>query len=512
MAKYIIAHDVGTTVSKAVLVDTEGRVHGSCSETYPISYPKPGWAEQKPDDFWGVVTRTTRLLLERTGISPKDILCVTFTTQMLGIIPMSPKNEPLRPAIIWLDNRAGRQADRLMRKFISAGVFAAIAGAKLCGKDGLPKLLWLKEEEPETYQKMYCFLDVDGYLLFKSTGKLAMDWTEGSVFGIDLKKKTWLETIIKYIGLDTKKLPPLVSSISKVGELTDEAAKEYGLLTGTPVIAGAGDAPCAAVGAGAVGEGDGHIYLGTSGWVAVVTERMPTGKCGIAAIHSADPNKAFLFAESETAGACLQWIADQFYKAEKQDPNIPNVYALMDEKVKEIPPGSGHLIFTPWLYGERAPVADCYVRSSFLNMSAEHSREHLLRAVYEGVAYNMRWIIEIIENEFKFPLPAIRAIGGGARGGPWMQIIADVTNRRIESVHDPQEAGAVGVALVAAVGLGIYPDFNSLKKVVKVEKVFEPKPQNLEIYDSLFQAYKEAYSSLRSYYMKLNKKRIDTCM
>ncbi|MBM4451937.1 MAG: xylulose kinase, partial [Chloroflexi bacterium] len=152
------------------------------------------------------------------------------------------------------------------------------------------------------------------------------------------------------------------------------------------------------------------------------------------------------------------------------------------------------------------------VRSSFLNMSAEHSREHLLRAVYEGVAYNMRWIIEIIENEFKFPLPAIRAIGGGARGCPWMQIIADVTNRRIESVHDPQEAGAVGVALVAAVGLGIYPDFNSLKKVVKVEKVFEPKPQNLEIYDSLFQAYKEAYSSLRSYYMKLNKKRIDTCM
>jgi xylulokinase len=132
--------------------------------------------------------------------------------------------------------------------------------------------------------------------------------------------------------------------------------------------------------------------------------------------------------------------------------------------------------------------------------------------VYEGVAYNMRWIIDIIEKEFKFPLPAIRAIGGGARGGPWMQIMADVTNRRIESVHDPQEAGAVGVALVAAVGLGVYPGFKSLKKVVKVEKVFEPNQRNLEIYDSLFQSYKKAYQSLRDFYIKLNKKRIDTCM
>jgi xylulokinase len=509
MAKYIIAHDVGTSVSKAVLVDTEGQVHGTCSETYPVHYPRPGWAEQQPEDFWGVVTRTTRTILEKTSVSPKDILCVTFSTQMLGIIPMSPQNVPLRPAIIWLDNRAGRQADRMMRKFISPGLFAAIAGAKLCGKDGLPKLLWLKEEEPEIYQKMDCFLDVGGYLLFKSTGKLTMDWTEGSVFALDLKKKAWLETVIKYIGLDPKKFPPLDSSISKIGELTKEAAQEYGLLQGTPVIAGAGDAPCAAVGAGAVGEGDGHIYLGTSGWVAVVTQRMPTGKSGIVAIHSADPDKAFLFAESETAGACLQWIADQFYKAEKQDPNIPNVYALMDDKVGDIPPGSGHLIFTPWLYGERAPVADCYVRSSFLNMSAEHSREHLLRAVYEGVAYNMRWIVEIIEKEFKFPLPTLRAIGGGARGGPWMQIIADVTNRKVESVHDPQEAGAVGVALVAAVGMGIYPDFASLKKVVKVDKVFEPNPENLKIYDSLFHSYKEAYQSLRDFYIKLNKQRIE---
>lgn len=512
MAKYIIAHDVGTSGNKAVLVDTDGFVHGKCLEPYSPCYPNPGWAEQDPAELWKAVAKTTRLLLEKTSTSPSDILCITFATQMLGIIPMSSENVPLRPAIIWLDNRAGRQADRIMKKFIHARLFALIAGAELCGKDGLPKLLWLKEEETDTYKKMRCFLDISGYLLYRSTGNMVMEVTEGSVFGIDLKKQTWLESIIRYIGLDTDKFPPLVRSVDEVGVLTPEAAQELGLLQGTPVIAGAGDAPSAAVGSGAVGEGDGHIYLGVSGWVGVVTERMPTGKSGIAAIHSADPQKAFLFAESETAGACLQWIADQFYKAEKQDPKIPNVYALMDDEVGKIPAGSNYLLFTPWLYGERAPIADCYVRSSFLNMSVDHKREHLLRAVYEGVAYNTRWIIDIIEKGFKFPLPVIRAIGGGARGGPWMQIMADVTNRRIESVHDPQEAGAVGVALVAAVGLGIYPDFTSLKKVVKVEKVFEPQPQNRQIYDSLFQSYQEAYSSLRDFYTKLNKERLDTCI
>src|SRR4030065_1291501 len=187
----------------------------------------------------------------------------------------------------------------------------------------MPKLLWLKGEEPDVYNKMCCFLDVAGYLFYRSTGNMVMEWTDASVFGFDLKKKTWLNSIFRYVGLDTEKFPPLVRSIDKVGELTREAAKEYGLLEGTPVIAGAGDALCAAVGSGAVGEGDGHVYLGTSGWVGGGPERTPQGKHGAATIHSADPNKAFLFAETEAAGGCIQWIADEFYKAEKKDPSIP---------------------------------------------------------------------------------------------------------------------------------------------------------------------------------------------
>jgi len=507
MDRYILAHDVGTGGNKAVLVDLKGRLCGTAFEPYKTYYPKPGWAEQEPEDWWRAIALTTRRLLEETGLSPQDILCVTFSTQMLGVVPMDPEIGPLRRAIIWLDSRATKQARAMMRKFISSGIFALIAGAPLGGKDGMPKLLWLKEEEPGVYNRMCCFLDVGGYLLWRTTGKMVMDWTGASVFGIDLKKKRWLNSVFKYVGIDPQKLPPLVRSIDQVGGLLSEAARGCSLLEGTPVIAGAGDAPSAAVGSGAVGEGEGHVYLGTSSWVGVVTERTPTGRYGVAAIHSADPRKAFLFAESETAGACLKWIADELYRAEKADPEITNVYALMDKEVEKVPPGSGYLIFTPWMYGERAPIADTYVRSTFANLSADHTREHLVRAVYEGVAYNLRWILEIVEERFHFPLPTLRVIGGGALGAPWMQILADVTHCRVETVAEPREAGAIGVALAAAIGLGIYPDFESLKSVVRVERVFETNGSNAETYDFLFQAYKEVYRRLKDVYRRLNKER-----
>ncbi len=503
MSQWIIAHDVGTSSNKAVLVDPNGCVRDSVTDKYPVSYPQPDWAEQDPEDWWRAVCVCTRQLLEKTNVSPSSILAMTFSPQMLGIVPMANEGA-LRPAIIWLDNRASHQAQKLMRKFGSGRVFAFFAGAPLGGKDGMPKLAWLKENEPAIWNRMDCFLDVGGYLLFKTTGRRLMELSGASTFGIDLKKKEWLGWIFHYFGLDPHKLPPLVKSTDQVGGLTDEAARACGLLPGTPIIAGAGDAPSASVGAGAVLEGDGHVYLGTSGWVGVVTRKTPTGQCGVAAIQSADPDKAFLFAETETAGACLEWIKHQFYRAEEQDPNIPNVYALMDADISSIPPGAGKILFTPWMYGERAPISDCYVRSTFFNLCANHRREHLLRAVYEGVAYNIRWILDIVERKFGFPLPALRVIGGCARGDVWMQIMADVTNRRVETPAHPQEMGAVGSALIAAIGLGIHPNFESLKQVVQVEKEYSPRSEHRAIYDSMFDDYKDLYQQLKGLYRRVN--------
>jgi xylulokinase len=505
--KYIIAHDVGTGGNKAVLVDPQGHIHGSAFEPYEVTYPRPDWAEQEPKDWWRAVTRSTQRLLAESGVQPGEILCLTYSTQMLGVVPMSADGEPLRPGIIWLDARAQRQAEQIVRRFLSPWVFAALAGAPLLGKDVMPKMLWLKQNEPDVYNRTAKFLDVSGYLLHRSTGLMVADWTAASVVGLDLKKKQWLTWLFNYIGLDPAKLPTLVKSTDRIGGLTAQAASECGLLEGTQVIAGAGDAPSAAVGSGAVGEGEGHIYLGTSGWVAVVTERIVTGRHGVCSIHSADPGKAFLIAETETAGACLQWIADQFYREEQKDPAIENVFALMDRDVEAIAPGSGYLIFTPWMYGERAPIADTFVRSTFFNLSADRHREHLLRAVYEGVAYNLRWIMEVMERSFGHHQEAFRVIGGGARGAPWMQIIADVTGKRIETVPNPQEVGAVGAALVAAVGLGIYPDFAALKDVIKVTQVFEPRSDHARVYDCLFAAYKKVYRSLKAVYREVNEER-----
>jgi len=508
--QYIIAHDVGTSGNKAVLVDTEGNIHASAFQSYPVHYPRPDWAEQEPEDWWHAVTVTTRQVMEQSGIAPQDVLAMVYTTQMVGIVPMGAGGHPLRPAIIWLDGRAPEQAERIMRKFLGRRVFATVAGNEISGKDGPPKLLWLKENEPEVYDGMACFLDVNGYLTYRATGEMVFEWSCAIAFGFDLKKKDWMRTLIRYMGLDIDKFPPLVRSVDQVGGLTAEAARACGLLEGTPVFGG-GDAPGAAVGSGALGEGEGHIYLGTSGWVGVVTCKTPTGRHGVACIQSADPDKALLFAEMETAGACLKWIADQFYRHEQADPDVPNVYALMDEKVETIPPGSDFLVCTPWMYGERCPVADTWVRSTFFNLSADHTREHLLRAAYEGVAYNLRWMIESVEKHFGFPLPVLRVIGGGARGAPWMQIIADVTGRRVETVAQPQEAGAVGAALTAAIGLGLYPDFESLRDIVRVEREFEPQACNAEVYDVLYRAYHRIYTCLRSLYREVNEVRFREC-
>jgi xylulokinase len=509
--QYIVAHDVGTGGNKAVLVDTEGAIHASAFQPYPVHYPRPDWAEQEPEDWWAAVATTTRQVVEQSDVAPQDVLAMIHTTQMLGIVPMGEDSQPLRRAIIWLDGRAPEQAERIMHKFLGRRAFALVAGAELSGKDGLPKLLWLKENEPAVYNDMTCFLDVNGYLTYRATGQMVFEWSCASAIGFDLKKKDWLRGIIRHIGLDEKKLPRLVRSTDRVGGLTAEAARACGLLEGTPVFGGGGDAPGAAVGSGAVGEGEGHIYLGTSGWVGVVTRRTPTGRHGVVSIHSADPGKALLFAEMETAGACLKWIADQFYRHEQADPSIPNVYALMDQDVETIPPGADFLVCTPWMYGERSPVADTWVRSTFFNLSADHTREHMLRSVYEGVAYNLRWMIEIVEKHFGFPLPVLRVIGGGARGAPWMQIIADVTGRRVETVAQPQEAGAVGAALTAAIGLGLYPDFEALKDIVRVEREFEPQTCNAETYDCLYRAYRHIYSCLRGLYREVNEVRFREC-
>ncbi|MBI4730048.1 MAG: FGGY-family carbohydrate kinase [Acidobacteria bacterium] len=503
----IIAHDLGTSGNKAVLVDTAGRVIGASFHAYPIHYPHPDWAEQDGEDWWGAVTTATKDLLSSTGVAPERIAAVTFGAQLLGLVPMSASGETLRRPIIWLDSRAGDQARRLMRRFGGPGIFRLAAGATLSGKDGLPKLLWLKEREPEVYSKMACFLDVGGYLVHRCTGRMSMEWAGASAFGLDLKKKRWMAGLIRFIGFDPAKLPALVRTTDVVGPLTREAASACGLLEGTPVVAGTGDVAAAAVGAGAVAEGDGHLYLGTSGWISVATSRKPRGKHGIALIQSADPARNLIFGEMETAGACVAWLADQLFRAEIERGGRAEAYRAMDEAAASVPPGSGDLVFTPWMYGERAPISDTDVRAALFSLGADHTREHIVRAVFEGVAYNFRWLLENMERDFGVRLPALRVVGGGSKSAPWMRILSDVTGRPVETVRNPLEVGAVGAALTAAVGLGMHPDFESLRRVVLPAAVYRPRAENRATYDFLFGVYKDTYRSLKGLYHRIGQRR-----
>lgn len=501
--QFIVAHDVGTSGVKCVLTDLDGRVLRRCIVAYPTQFPMSGWAEQEADDWWSSVCAGTRSVV--AGADPGAVACVTFSTQMLGLVPISATGAVLRRPIIWLDGRATAEAATVMRRFGGARVFGRVAGATLSGKDGIPKLRWLRFHEPEVWRAMSCFLDVGGYLCYRCTGRMAMDWTEASVFGFDLNHKKWLARIMRYAGVDPAKLPALVRPVDVAGTLTSRSAEDLGLLGGTPVVAGMGDAPAAAVGAGAVTDGDAHVYLGTSGWIGILTGGHPTGRHGIAVIQSGDPQHNMLIAETEAAGGCIAWIADELYRAKDPHASHGDVFASMDRDAAEVPAGSESLLFTPWMYGERVPVNDPYLRAAFLNIGAGHRREHFVRAAYEGVCFNFRWILDLLGHDFRMAPKDLRVVGGGARSAIWMQVLADVTKRTVETVRDPQDAGAVGAALAAGVALGIHRGFAVLRDFVRTDKVFEPGSEAAAVYDSLYPKYKDTYRRLNGLYRALNR-------
>ena len=500
---FIIAHDVGTFGHKAVLTHLDGRIVGRFSSKYEVEYPKPGWAEQDPDVWWRAIIDNSQQLLQASAVRPAQIAGITFSTQMLGLIPVSQRGQPLCPAVLWMDTRAEEQARQMMRKTLGPRVFAWLAGVEASGKDVVPKLLWFRANKPDLFAKTFKFLDVNSHLLFRCTGEMLTDWTAASVTGLfDLKQKTWNRLLARFFQIPLEKLPEPRSPTSMAGKLTPDAARELGLLEGTPVICGAGDAPAAAVGSGAVRTGQAHIYLGTSGWVGVITDKAVTGKNGIAPIQAAQPDRCLLIAETEAAGVCLQWLADTLYA--NHPTQNESAYPTINREAESVPPGCNNLLFAPWLYGERSPVADVFLRAAFINLGPQHSRAHLARAVFEGVAFNLRWILDILRDSFDFYPDTLRTIGGGARNDPWVQIIADVTGKRIERVAPVWESVAIGAALIAAVGLGAYPDLASTHTAVRVENTFIPRGGSSEQYERLFAAYKQTYRALRPIYRQLN--------
>jgi xylulokinase len=522
--KYILSHDMGTSADKAILVTVHGDIIDEAKREYPIHHPHPGYAEQEPDDWWNAVCQTSKSVLKKTRVKPKDVVGVTFSSQTQGLLPISEDGKPLRRAMIWLD---GRSADVIREKLwtppriMGYNIFHILRFLRInggspghTGKDQIGKLLWIREHEPHVFTKAHKYLDVKDYIIYRLTGNMVTSADCAYVWWLtDTRKKRnqWHPKLCGLAGISSDQLSDIKESAAIVGKLTPGAAEKTGLLPDTPVINGAGDLSAAALGSGAIEEGELHISLGTSGWVAGhYGKRKVDIPHYTGCIGSAYPQKYYLgMAHQETAGICLEWLKNKvLYHEEllKKESHVSEIYQILDQLAEKAGPGAEGLMFTPWMYGERCPLDDEHVRAGLFNVGLNHSREHIVRAVFEGIAFNTRWAMETLENLYD-KVTQLNIIGGGAKSDIWCQIIADITNRVINRVADPQQAGAKGIALLASTTLGYIDSFHDIKKHIKIDRSFTPDPANRRLYDGLFKEFKNLYRQNKKWYARMNKLR-----
>lgn len=504
--KYVLAHDTGTGGDKAVLTDLRGRIIHSRYLPYSIRYPKPEWAEQDPDELWGAVAATTRQVIEASRIDPAEILGVGISAQMFNLIPVDEAGKALMPMLSWLDVRSVHQADRVLSGDMPAFLFRH-TGNIPTAKDVIPKILWLKEERPEIWRRTAWLLDCKEYILHRLTGKFATDWHGASAYFLfDPHKKVWSREACQALDIPVEKLPPAYPCTQVIGEVTEEAARLTGLLPGTPVVACAGDVAVAQSGSGANAAGKAHLCVGTATWVGVSSPVFTNDPVKpFWGLNHIDPDKWIIAGEMETGGGALMWFRDAFCQWEEQQAagRALSTYEVLGELAEAVPPGSEKLFFAPWLSGERAPVLDHYARGAFVGLSMGHTKGHLVRAVMEGVAFHLRWIVEAME-AIGLKIGALNAIGGGSTSPVWTQIISDITRRELRVVEHPLEAGAIGAALTVAVGMGVYPNMEAVDELIRVTRVVCPiEDARLGRYDDLYREYRELYTALAPIYRRL---------
>ena len=521
--KYILAIDLGTSGPKSALVSTHGEVVDYEFEETRLYLLPEGGAEQSPEEWWGAILRTSKNVLGKGLVSVDDIVAVSCTTQWSGTVPVDRDGRNLMNAIIWMDSRGSPYIKDITDGLIKVEGYAIskllkwirlTGGApERSGKGPLAHILYIKNRFPKIYEKTYKFLEPKDYINLLFTGKFAASFDSISLHWLtdnrNISNVTYNDRLIRMSTVDREKLPDLRQAVDILGPIKKEIAEELGLRKDAVVVTGTPDVPAAAIGSGAVRDFEGHLYIGTSSWL---TCHVPFKKTDIfhsmASLPSAIPGRYFVANEQETAGACLAFLRDNilYHKddllAEQQ---LPDVYKIFDKIVENTPAGSDKVIFTPWLYGERTPVENHSVRSAFFNQSLKTTREHLIRAVFEGVAFNSRWLLGYVEKFIKKRLDPINMIGGGGNSNVWCQIHADVFNRTIRQIKDPIQANLRGAAFLGAAALGRL-NFDDIPGLIQIENTYTPNPKNRRIYDDLFKEFLNIYKHNTAIYARLNKK------
>ncbi len=487
--RYILAHDLGTTGNKATLFDEAGRLIASHLAPYPVAYPQPGWAEQDPIEWWQAVKSATRALLAQASLDPADIAAVTFSGQMMGIVPVDAQGRPLRSAIIWADQRAVDEANFVAERCGSELVYHR-TGHRISPAYLAAKILWVKNHQPDRYAATHRFLCAKDFIAFKLTGRAVTDYSDASGSNLfDLASRTWSADLIEAIGLDADKLPEVHASTDIIGEVTRTASEETGLKMGTPVVIGGGDGACAGVGAGVIQSGDGYAYIGSSSWISFASETpILDRQQRVFTFHHLHPQLYAPMGTMQAAGGARDWLLKQ-------------IGDVGDAAIGQVAPGANGLICLPYLIGERSPWWNPQARGAFVGLTMNHSRAEMTRAMLEGVSFNLRLILDALESQGT-PIPTIRLIGGGAQSAVWRQMLADVFARPVQILDLITEATSWGAAVAGGVGVGLY-DWPIAKEQARVQLTVEPNAGDVARYAELLNLFADTYRALEPIYARL---------
>ena len=491
----VLGIDVGTGGTRALVVDETGHIISSATEEHiPFASPQLGWAEQDPRDWWRAATVAIRKALQSAHVSPGSISCVGFSGQMHGTVLLDERDEVIRPALIWCDQRTQAQCDELHRVFGQRHLIELTCNPALTNFT-LTKMLWVREHEPQNWARVRKVMLPKDYVRLRLSGESAIDVADASgTLMLDVARRKWADEVLQKTGIDSRLLPGLCESPEVCGQVSADGAKESGLAAGTRLVAGAGDQAAGAVGIGINRPGTVSATIGTSGVVFAATDRPaldPQGR-----LHTfchAIPNRWHVMGVTQSAGLSLRWFRDQLGTGE---PPSGDLYDQMCVAASRVNAGSDGAFWAPYLMGERTPHLDPNARAAFIGLTASHRRAHLIRAVLEGVAFSLKDTFTILE-EIGVPARQVRLGGGGARSPLWRQIQADVYGSEVE-ILAAEEGAAYGAAILAGVGARVWSTVDqACDAVVRVAARVQPDPRSTSLMQHNYQIYRRIYPALR---------------
>lgn len=504
--RYVLGIDLGTSATKTVLFDEKGAIIASASQEYEMQQPHNGWAEQNPDDWYAAAINTIKSVVEKSGVNNEDIVSLGISGQMHGLTMLDESCNVLRPAILWCDQRTGKECEELTNKVGRESLIKKTANPALTGFTA-SKILWVKNNEPEIFEKCRHILLPKDYLRFRLTGDFATEVSDASGMQLlNVPKRRWSPVMIEAVGIKEEYLPKVYESPEITGYINNDASEKTGLSTKTAVVGGAGDNAAAAVGMGVVEEGKAFTTIGTSGVVFAHTDSPVIDPAG--RVHTfccAVPGAWHVMGVTQGAGLSMQWFKNNFCYEEKQEAEKQgkDVYQLTDAMAAEIKIGCDKLLYLPYLMGERTPHLDPDCRGVFFGLSAMHTKAHFIRAILEGVTYSLYDCLLVLK-EMNISPKAMLLCGGGARSKIWKGMICDTFDMPVETSKSA-EAPALGVAILAAVGAGIYPDVKTACSVMVEtdENSTEPNAENTAIYHAYHGVYSSVYPALKDNYKAL---------